>query len=129
MKTKFETIQSKVETIASERSAWARGVKDYALELLENLESNPSLINEFNEGMPIREKDLLSGASDWFEYSYGGCSSIYNQDIAERLCTPSELKKTRQGDRNPNAREDWLQCQARALGQACCIVLRAAKLA
>ena len=129
MKTKFETIQSNVETIASERSAWARGVKDYALELLENLESNPSLINEFNEGMPIREKDPLNGASNWFEYSYGGCSSIYNQDIAERLCTPSELKKTRQGDRNPNANEDWMQCQARALGQACHLVLRAAKLA
>ena len=129
MKTKFETIQSNVETIASERSAWARGVKDYALELLENLESNPSLINEFNEGMPIREKDLLNGASNWFEYSYGGCSSIYNQDIAESICTPSELKKTRQGDRNPNANEDWMQCQARALGQACHLVLRAAKLA
>ena len=129
MKTKFETIQRTVETIASERSAWARGVKDYALELLENLESNPSLIDEFNDGMPIREKDLLSGASDWFEYSYGGCSIIYNQDIAERLCTPSELEKARQGNRNPNANEDWLQCQARALGQACRLVLRAAKLA
>ena len=129
MKTKFETIQSTVETIASERSAWARGVKDYALELLENLESNPGLIDEFNDGMPIREKDLLSGASDWFEYSYGGCSIIYNQDIAERLCTPSELEKARQGNRNPNANEDWLQCQARALGQACRLVLRAAKLA
>ena len=71
MKTKFETIQSKVETIASERSAWARGVKDYALELLENLESNPSLINEFNDGMPIRERDLLSGASDWLSIVTG----------------------------------------------------------
>ena len=122
MKNRIETIQSKVETRASDRSAWARGVKGYALELLENLESNPSLIND---GMPIREEDLLNGASDWFEYSYGGCSSIYNQDIAERLCTPSELKKNRQGDRNPNANEDWLQCQARALGQACRLILRA----
>tara|TARA_R100000426_G_scaffold51547_1_gene37584 strand:+ start:607 stop:996 length:390 start_codon:yes stop_codon:yes gene_type:complete len=129
MKTKFETIKSNVKTIAPMRNAWARGVKDYALELLENLESNPDLINEFNEGMPIREKDLLNGASDWDAYSYGGCSSIYNEDIAERLCTPSELKKTRRGDRNPNAREDWLQCQARALGQACRLVLRAAELA
>ena len=128
MKTKLEKIQSNIETIASERSAWARGVKDYALELLENLESNPSLIDDFNEGMPIRERDLLNGASDWFEYSYGGCSSIYNEDIAERLCTPSELKKTRHGERNPNANEDWMQCQARALGQACRLVLRAAKL-
>tara|TARA_Y100000114_G_C11732708_1_gene314479 strand:- start:105 stop:494 length:390 start_codon:yes stop_codon:yes gene_type:complete len=129
MKTKFETIKSKVKTIAPMRNAWARGVKDYALELLENLESNPSLINEFNEGMPIREKDLLNGASDWEAYSYGGCSSIYNEDIAERLCTPSELRKTRNGDRNPNVNEDWMQCQARALGQASRLVLRAAKLA
>ena len=129
MKTKFQTIQSKIETKASERSAWARGVKDYAIELMENLENNPSLIDEFNDGMPIREKDLLSGASDWVKYSYGGCSCIYNQDIAKRLCTPSELKKTHQGKRNPNAREDWMQCQARALEQACRLVLSATKLA
>ena len=129
MKTKLQTIKSKLETIASKRSAWDRAVKDYAIELMENLENNPSLLDEFNDGMPIREKDLLNGASDWLEYSYGGCSSIYNQDIAERLCTPSELKKVRQGDRNPNANEDWMQCQARALRQACRLVLRAAKLA
>ena len=129
MKTKFQTIKSKIETIASERSAWARGVKGYAIELLENLENNPSLIDEFNDGLPLRERDLLSGASDWVEYSYGGCSCIYNQDIAKKLCTPSELKKTRQGDRNPNANEEWLQCQARALKQACSLVLHATKLA
>mgnify|MGYP003155340187 FL=1 len=71
----------------------------------------------------------MNGASDWEAYSYGGCSSIYNEDIAERLCTPSELRKTRNGDRNPNVNEDWMQCQARALGQASRLVLRAAKLA
>ena len=129
MKNRIETIQSRISRNPRARSAWARGVKGYALELLENLESNPSLIDEFNDGLPIREKDLLNGASDWLEYSCGGCSSVYNQDIAERLCTPSELKKNRQGDRNPNASEDWLQCQARALGQACRLILRAAKLA
>ena len=126
MKNRIETIQSRISRNPRARSAWARGVKGYALELLENLESNPGLIND---GMPIREKDLLNGAADWFEYSCGGCSSVYNQDIAERLCTPGELKKNRQGDRNPNANEDWLQCQARALGQACRLILRAAKLA
>lgn len=107
----------------STRSQWSKAVKEYALELLESLENNPSLCNEFDEGMPIRERDLLSGASDWKEYSYGGCSLIYNQDIAERLCTPSEYKKTKQGARNPNTKEDWMQCQARALFQASNIVL------
>jgi hypothetical protein len=105
------------------RSQWSKAVKEYALELLESLENNPSLCSEFDEGMPIRERDLLNGASDWFEYSYGGCSLIYNQDIAERLCTPSEYKKTKQGARNPSANEDWMQCQARALFQASNIVL------
>ena len=38
MKTKFETIQSKIETIASERSAWARGVKDLPLQLIKDQE-------------------------------------------------------------------------------------------
>lgn len=107
----------------STRSQWSKAVKEYALELLESLENNPSLCDEFDEGMPIRERDLLSGASDWKEYSYGGCSLIYSQDIAERLCTPSEYKKTKQGARNPNTNEDWMQCQARALFQASNIVL------
>ena len=42
----------------------------------------------------------------------------YGGDIAERLCTPSELKKTRHGERRPNSREEWLDTQARALHQA-----------
>ena len=48
-------------------------------------------------------------------------SLIWNGDIAKRLCTKSELAKlkTRDGDyRKPNAREDWLDVQARALFQA-----------
>ena len=61
---------------------------------------------------------LLNGAADWSQYSWGGCSLIYNSDIAERLCNPSELKKTRNGERRPNSREEWLDVQARALFQA-----------
>ena len=88
------------------RSAWARGVKVYALELLEGY-----------EGEEIPE--------NWKAYSWGGCSLIYDRDIAERLSTPSELKITRNGDRKPNAQEDWLDCQARALYQACNLIYRA----
>ena len=61
---------------------------------------------------------LLNGAADWSQYSWGGCSLIYDSDIAERLCSPSELKKTRNGERRPNSREEWLDTQARALFQA-----------
>lgn len=48
----------------------------------------------------------------------GGCSLIYDSDIAERLCCPSELRKTHNGERRPNSKEEWLDTQARALTQA-----------
>ncbi len=106
------------------RSAWSKGVKAFAFDLLEDLKSNPSLMEEFNEGTPIRERDLLNGASDWSQYSYGGCAFIYDQDIAEHLCTPSELKTRKGGDWQPSKNETWLDVQARALSQACSLILR-----
>lgn len=103
------------------RSAWDRGVKAYALELLEKLWEDIAggyICEEDMNSPKLVKRALLNGASDWNQYSSGGCSLIYNSDIAERLCTPSELKKTRNGERRPNAREDWLDVQARALYQA-----------
>lgn len=99
-----------------DRSAWDKGVTLYALELVESLEELESYNGE--EFQRITEKDMLNGASDWNAYSWGGCSLIYNSDIAERLCNSSELKKTRNGERRPNSREEWLDTQARALYQA-----------
>ena len=61
---------------------------------------------------------MLNGAKDWNQYSWGALSLIYDCDIAERLSAPSELKKTRGGERRPNSREEWLDVQARALQQA-----------
>ena len=55
--------------------------------------------------------------SAW-DKGYGACSLIYDEDIAKRLCTPSELKRTNNGDRNPSSRETWLDMQARALSVA-----------
>ena len=96
------------------RSAWDNGKKVYALELLEDFPED----REFYAS-PADKKALLNGADDWSQYSWGGSSLIYDCDIAERLCTPSELKKTRNGERRPNSREEWLDTQARALYQAC----------
>lgn len=95
------------------RSAWDRAVTVYALELLADIAENEK----------ITEKRLLNGADNWDQYSWGGCSMIYAGDIAERVCTPSELKKTHNGERRPNSSEDWLDVQARALYQACNIIL------
>lgn len=112
------------------RSAWSRGVKEYAAELIDELGEAIAggWFDPADIGAPLMlKKQLLNGASDWSQYSRGGSSLIYNEDIAARLCTPSELKKTRNGERRPNAREEWLDTQARALYQAARMVQRIAR--
>ena len=111
------------------RSAWARGVRQYASELIEEADSDLGL--NFDEFVAMdraqRKKRLLNGAQSWFEYSEGGCSLVYDSDVAERLCSPSELKRLTLKDGlkdAPNPRENWLQCQARALHQAMCLINR-----
>ena len=106
-----KTIKN-VENINA-RSAWGRGVKAYALEILESLENPQEICN-----VEMLKKAALNGAADWQQYSAGGCALIYNAEIAARLCSPSEFKKTNGGRKNPNARENWLDVQARALFQA-----------
>ena len=120
----MKTINQLREAInqAPARSAWSRGVKEYALELIEELPDE----QEFY-GSPADMKSLLNGAQDWQEYSEGGNSLIYDTDIAERLCNPTEYKRTREGDNPPNSRENWIDVQARALYQAAALILRLAK--
>ena len=119
----MQTLESR-----KDRSAWGRGVNGYAVDMLQQIE-------EYYKGGYISADDLatwataeaaaLDGAQDWEQYSWGGSSLIYNADIAERLCCPSELKKTRNGERRPNNREEWLDTQARALYQAASRVVNA----
>lgn len=108
-------LLQKVESVKV-RGAWNNGVKTYAVELLDDAASNREC-DEFSSIQELKDA-ILNGASDWMQYSEGGCSLIYNSDIAERLCTPSELKRTKNGLNDPNNRENWIQCQARALFQA-----------
>lgn len=119
----MENIEKLYQSIESEkqRSAWDKGVTKYALELVEQLgeQINGGYFEELDltESKKVRAA-LLNGAANWSQYSWGGGSLIYDSDIAERLCSPSELKKTRNGERRPNSREEWLDTQARALFQA-----------
>ena len=119
-------LLKKIEDRAA-RSAWDKGVKLYAYEIVEGLEVADDA--ELIKGENISKEILLNGADDWNKYSWGGSSLIYDCDIAERLCTPSELKKTKGGERRPNIREEWLDVQARALNQACRIILGAVRFA
>jgi hypothetical protein len=118
MKTNIEI--SALITATPARSAWKRGVRAYALEMIEGAEGELASVTDL-------KKELLNGAESWRAYSYGGCALIYDGDIAERLCAPSEYKRTREGERAPNSRESWLDVQARALGQAATLIASALK--
>lgn len=117
-------------TVATAHSAWARGVRAYAEELCGSLRGAVAYATETGTPSPLADREtvraaLLNGARDWSEYSRGGCALIYDGDIAARVCTPSELRRTHGGQRDPNPRETWLDAQARALYQAGAVVLDA----
>ena len=115
-----QDLLSAIQSISAGRSAWSRAVHTYAVELVEALDSDADLSNE-----NLLNKAMLNGAADWQQYSEGGCALIYDSDIAERVCSPSALKRCKGGERQPNARENWIECQARALFQASRLVNRA----
>lgn len=99
------------------RSAWARGVNNIAMnivsEILEEYEGDDeqhfNRVDDFSEhfyGVSLRE------AVD------GGCFLTYDSDIAENFCTPYELKHLKNGGRNPNSRETWLDVMYHGAYQA-----------
>lgn len=107
------------EQTTKARSAWGRGVAKYALDLIEGLEERK--ITDLTATAEL-ERECLNGAEDWRQYSEGGCALCYDEDIAVRLCSPSEIKKYYHGNpcgKRPNEHESsWLETQARALFQA-----------
>lgn len=121
-----EELRHKILTRPT-RSAWDNGVLVYAVELVSYLDGLTD--QEFKEAFENRtalKTALLNGAKNWHEYSSGGCSLIYGEDIAERLCTPTELKRTKNGRNAPNRYETWIDVQTRALRQAACAVINGA---
>ena len=96
-------------------SAWQKGVDQYAKELKRDFRENYGR-------QKMTEEKLLNGAENWKEYSWGGNSLIFNNDISERLSSPSvhkkHLGKMGQVGSWANMNEQWLDTQARALSQA-----------
>ena len=83
----IETIDSKISALRYRR-ACEKGVHEYAKELWEDLQEQieEGYFNKKDLSAPdIVIRALLNGASDWHEYSWGGCSLIYDTEIAERL--------------------------------------------
>lgn len=89
------------------RSAWARGVRQTALDMLEPIDDEM-----------LSAADALNGAETPEHWAFDGCGLIYDADIAELLCTPSELRRSKGGERPPNSYETWLDVYARAAWQA-----------
>lgn len=125
----YQKYAEYIEKRTGYASAWGRGVKKYALDILDDLKQ----IADY-EGEPLQldganfeqfENVALNGAENWQEFSRGGLALIYDGDIAKRLCTKTELKKTNDGEKQPNSRETWLDVQARALYQAARLVYKA----
>lgn len=121
------------------RSRWDRAVIEDATDMLheaiEDLTDNPdeaprNLTELTAKLLNVSTSTLKSWGGDdghggirsiyqcAHESSWGGSHLCYDYDIARHYCTPSELKRTRDGERNPNSREQWLDVQARAIYQA-----------
>lgn len=102
---------------SSARSAWSRGVRDYALDLIDEIAEIAIYEASTGAEIPVISQSLaLNGASDWHQYAYGGCgaAAVYDVAIAERLCTPSELRAFHSG----KLCQSWPSVEARALLQA-----------
>lgn len=69
-------------------SKYSRAIREDAIGLLDSLDA---------EEIPTDRDDLhellLSGASDWEQYSYGGCAFVYEEDIAAHYYTPSMVSR------------------------------------
>lgn len=122
-------LSKKIENL-NPRSAWQKGVKEYAEELICELEEYADYNGTLGTISALNSTDFehicLNGADNWSAYSYGGSSLIWNEDIAKTLCTPSGLKRTKNGQNDPNSRETWMDVQARALRQAFDLLCRCA---
>ena len=120
----YTTVVAKaMETLEQrkDRSAWGRGVNGYAVDMLRQITDyykGGYISGEVLENCTACQLAALNGARNWSDYSWGGSAFVYDGDIAAALCTPSELRRTRNGERRPNSREEWLDVQARALHQA-----------
>ena len=103
------------------RGAYQKAIYQYAFELCENIADNYITTAEELEHLEnitnLKER-ALNGASDWEQYSWGGCSLCYNYDILSRLFCKSIVKKYKNADTVRG--RHLLDYQAAALSKAFC---------
>lgn len=131
MKATAKNIQAVANEVNNTkvRSSWSKGVKAYAFDMLECFEEWRKWNEENGESVPeLDEVTALDGATDWNAWAYGGCGLVYDRAIAERLCTPSELKKLHGCARVPAGAATWCDIEARAASQAWRMIAEAVRV-
>ena len=120
MTTKTPKTYSEIYNLLTQekpRSAWSRGVNNIAIDIV-------AKILEEHDG---NDAPHFYSVPDFAWHFYGvslreavdgGCFLIYDTHIAANFCTPSELKRVKNGERNPNSRETWLDVMYRGAYQA-----------
>lgn len=122
--TDISAIRNWIEHISC-KSHWERAVRDYALEMIDQCDrTNITSYKQIPNHCGALNMEDYAIARD---LSKGGCFEIYNDDIAKRLCTPSQLKRytRKDGTVRDLPRESWLDVQTRAVYQAI-VLLRSA---
>lgn len=131
---KTKTIRDVIDAIRAHkcRGKWSEGVKEYALEMLEREDIDADApADTLNAGellnhvgaIPIKI-GMFHGYGVWGycrDVSWGGNFRIYNDEVAQTLCTPATIKRKTRKDgtlARPSKSEDWLDLQARALRAA-----------
>ena len=119
-KTKTPKTYSEIHNLLTQekpRSAWSRGVNNIALDIVSEI------LEEYDGNDAPHYYRVDDFARHFYNVSLreavdGGCFLIYDYDIAENFCTPSELKRVKNGYRNPNSSESWLDVMYRGAYQA-----------
>lgn len=123
-KTNLTNIENNI-LATNPRSAWNKGVKAYALDLLANFYDWSKCNEREGEELPtLDEVTALNGAKDWSAWAYGGCGLVYDVYICNRLCTKSEQKRYKGGQIVPTPASTWLDLEARAVRQAWGLIAR-----
>lgn len=117
---KTSKTYSEIHTLLTQekpRSAWTRGVNNIALNIVDEI------LQEYNGDEEAHFNCVDDFARHFYNASLreavdGGCFLIYDYDIARNFCTPTELNRVKNGERNPNSCETWLDVMYRGAYQA-----------
>lgn len=112
----------------SYKPGWRKGVRDYAVDLLNDLmERYPGATINVNESgwRKSLEKGLMNGCDSWEQYS-DGSTLCYSYDICERLCTEKQRERFDYGGKWPRSNFSWIDLQEAALRQAFQLIIKTA---